>query len=151
MEKTIQSETQKLIDLIGLDATFKIEKEEEVYVIRITMLEDETTAQFIGYHAETLNAFQRILTILLFRQQGEKVEILVDINNYRMKQQERLEGIAENIAQKVLTEGKSAVLRDFSPYERKLIHSYISKHYSQLQSVSEGEGRDRALRISYVQ
>lgn len=149
MEQTIQKEAQKLIDLLGIDATFKIEKEGDVYTVVITMMEDEVTSQFIGYHADTLNAFQRILTILLFKQHGEKVDILVDVNNYRMKQQERLEGIAENVAQKVLAEGKSAVLQDFSPYERKLIHSYISLHFPKLQSQSEGEGRDRVLRISY--
>lgn len=141
--KEIKSETEellkKMIDKFEVDVT----QEEDVFHVVIKTEEEAPTV--IGRHGETIRALQKILDVVLFKKFGEPVDLLVNVNDYREKQVERLEGIAEDIAQRVKSENREVPLRAFSSYERKIIHEYIAKNYPDLTSYSVGEGRDRQL------
>ena len=144
--KSIKSETEellkKMIDKFGIEVT----QEEEVFHVVIKTEEDAPTV--IGRHGETIRALQKILEVVLYKKFGEPVNLLLNVNDYREKQVERLEGIAEDIAQRVKSENREVPLRSFSSYERKIIHEYIAKNYPDLTSYSVGEGRDRQLIVS---
>ena len=144
--KSIKSETEellkKMIDKFGIEVT----QEEEVFHVVIKTEEDAPTV--IGRHGETIRALQKILEVVLYKKFGEPVDLLLNVNDYREKQVERLEGIAEDIAQRVKSENREVPLRSFSSYERKIIHEYIAKNYPDLTSYSVGEGRDRQLIVS---
>ena len=43
------------------------------------------------------------------------------------KREETLKGLAERISEKALKTGKSTVLEPMNPYERRIIHSVVSK------------------------
>ncbi|NTU74234.1 RNA-binding protein, partial [Candidatus Roizmanbacteria bacterium] len=83
--------------------------------------------------------------VILYKSTGESVSLLVNVNDYREKQKERLEHIADQHAQKVQSYQRSSHLRGFSSYERKMIHEYITSTYPDLTTYSVGEGRDRQL------
>jgi spoIIIJ-associated protein len=149
IKETIESLCQELLRHLGVSAEkVLIEKDGDLYTVHITLAEGEQPALLIGHHAETLNAFQRIISIMLYNRLQEKLEVLIDINNYRNEQKERIEAIAQGLAEKVQTDGRAALLRSFNPYERKLIHSYITEKFPDLQSISEGSPDQRVLRIS---
>ncbi len=145
MEEKVQSLTQNLIDQLGFKATVDVNEDDGVYVIHIKT--DEDASMLIGKHARMLASLQRVLGAMMFKQMEEKVDILVDVNDYREAQKERLIGIADNVARRVLDENRSAQLSSFSAYERKIIHEHISTNYLSLESFSEGEGRYRKLVI----
>ena len=69
------------------------------------------------------------------------------VNDYRQKQQERLEEIASRYAQKAIDYRSPSYVRGLSSYERKVVHEYVTKNYPELTSYSTGEGRDRRLVI----
>ena len=144
--KSIKSETEellkKMIDKFGIEVT----QEEEVFHVVIKTEEDAPTV--IGRHGETIRALQKILEVVLYKKFGEPVNLLLNVNDYREKQVERLEGIAQDIAQRVKSENREVPLRSFSSYERKIIHEYIAKNYLDLTSYSVGEGRDRQLMVA---
>lgn len=133
---------KKMID------TFEVEvvQDGEMYQLIIKTEADAPTV--IGRHGETIRAIQKILEVMLFKKVGEPVDLLVNVNDYREKQKERLEGIAENIAQRVKTEKREVPLKSFSSYERRIIHEYISVNHTDLTSYSVGEGRDRQLMVN---
>lgn len=149
MEKKeiILSEAQKLIDILVENAVCSVEQTgENSYIVSIAL--DDNPSLLIGHHGELLNAIQKILSVIIFRCLEEKVNILVDINEYRSRQKSRLESIAENFVQKVVRgESDSVVLSSFSSFERKIIHMYISAKYPELETFSEGEGKHRKLII----
>ncbi len=143
---TIKTEAEELLK--KMIETFEVEVEEDAEMFHVIIKTDEEAPTVIGRHGETIRALQKILEVVLFKKFGEPVDLLVNVNDYREKQKERLEGIAENIAKRVVEEKREVPLRSFSSYERKVIHEYIAKNYPDLTSFSEGEGRERQLVVS---
>lgn len=124
----------------------EVEKIDDIYHV-IIKTEDEAST-IIGRHGETIRSFQKILEVMLYKDIGESVKILVDVNDYRAKQRERLEYIAEQHAKKVSETSAPAYLRGFSSYERKIIHEYITGTYHELTTYSLGDGKDRRLVVT---
>lgn len=145
--KVIKSETEEFLKKIGLSVDeVSVKTENGAYFVQIKSPID---APFlIGRHGETLQAIQRIMEVVLFKIFDENIELVVNVNDYRERQKERLEKIAENVAQRVISEKKEQSLESFSNYERKIIHEFISKNYPDLTSYSTGEGLSRVLIIA---
>lgn len=147
MEKQnkIQEITQTLCDMIGVKAVVSVTQEDDVFIVKI---DSDDASLLIGKHARTLASLQRVLSAMTFKNFDEKVNILVDINDYRDQQKERLQTIANNIAERVINEKKNAKLSSFNAYERRIIHEHISQNFETLESHSEGEGKFRQLVIA---
>lgn len=146
MEQTIQSKTQEFLHMLAVDADVEVLHEDGLYKIHIKTESD--ASMLIGKHARMLGSIQRVLAAMLFKQAGERIDIVVDINDYRDAQKERLIGIADSIARRVIDEDRPATMTSFSPYERRVIHEHISQNYLSLETFSEGEGKDRRLVIA---
>jgi len=144
--KTIKSETEEILKKMIDKFEIEVTQEEEVFHVVIKTEEDAPTV--IGRHGETIRALQKILEVILYKKFGEPIDLLLNVNDYREKQVERLEGIAEDLAQRVKAENREVPLRSFSSYERKIVHEDIAKTYPDLTSYSVGEGRDRQLLVS---
>lgn len=123
-----------------------VDMDEDVY--QIVIKTDDEASTIIGRHGETIRAFQKILEVMLYKQFNEPLKILVDVNDYRSKQKERLEYIAQQHADKVRETSAPAYLRGFSSYERKIIHEYVTANYSELTTYSLGDGKDRRLVVT---
>lgn len=147
MEKTatIKTETEALLS--KMINKFEVEVVEEENVFQVIIKTDEEVSTVIGRHGETIRAIQKILEVILYKQFGEAVDILVNVNDYREKQKERLEALASEYATKALNSQEQVELKNLSSYERKLIHEYVTKSYPELTTYSVGEGHDRRLII----
>lgn len=146
MEKDILQLTEEFLDKLGFNAEVTVTDEEGTYHIHIQTEDD--ASMLIGKHARMLAAMQRVISAMLYKRMEGKVDVLLDVNDYRDAQKERLVGIADNVARRVLDEDRSSHLSSFSAYERKIIHEHISENYHSLESYSEGEGRYRKLVIA---
>jgi spoIIIJ-associated protein len=109
-------------------------------------VETPDTNLIIGYHGETLNALQHLLNVMLFKEVGEGVGVLVDIAGYRLEREKKLTDIAENAAEKAIALKKSVALYPMNSYERKLVHDKIGE-IEGVTSSSEGEGYNRRVII----
>jgi spoIIIJ-associated protein len=141
--KTIQEETAHIVHRIVPDAEVEVSEEEELYFISIKTEEDAPT--LIGRHGDTIKALQKILEVILYKQLQQSVRLIVNVNDYREKQQERLEHIAKEHAERAIEHQGASYLRGFSSFERKIMHEFITTQYPDLTSYSVGEGRDRRL------
>ncbi|MBI1862801.1 KH domain-containing protein [Candidatus Microgenomates bacterium] len=147
MDKTdlIKSEAEDLLKKIIEHFEVEVSNDEDVY--HVTIKAEEEAPVVIGRHGETIKALQKILEVILYKKAGSSVEILLNVNDYREKQQERLEEIANRYAQKAVDYRSPSYVRGLSSYERKVVHEYVTKNYPDLTSYSTGEGRDRRLVI----
>lgn len=147
MDKTtlIKTEAEELLKKI-IDQ-FEVDVADDNGIYHVTIKAEEEAPVVIGRHGETIKALQKILEVILYKKAGESVEILLNVNDYREKQQERLEEIASRYAQKALDYRSPSYVRGLSSYERKVVHEYVTKNYPELTSYSTGEGRDRRLVI----
>lgn len=125
------------------NAEVKVTEDGDVLCVDIKV--DDQAPTLIGRHGETIRALQKILEVIAFKQLGEKADILINVNDYREKQTNRLQFIASEAAKKVTDRRSASYLRGFSSYERRVMHEYIAESYPELTSYSIGEGRDRRL------
>lgn len=141
--KIIQEAAEELLKQIKIDGKIKVSEKDEAFTVKI---ETEDSDILIGFHGETLSGFQLILSLILYKQTGSWLKILVDAGGYREKQEEILRQTAFSAAQKVVSTGQPAELYELSSFERRIIHLALVDH-PQVASVSEGEGRERKLVI----
>ena len=110
-------------------------------------LDEQDTGILIGYHGDTIAALQLILGLMLYKQTGKWDRVIVNIGDYRQKREESLQATAEDTVKRVKFSGEPIALFNLNPFERRVIHMYLKDH-KEVQSESEGEGRNRHLIIS---
>jgi len=140
---TIKQATMDIVSKMINDPEIEVVEEDGAF--HITIKTEDEAPTVIGRHGETIRALQKILEVMMFKQLEEKVALLINVNDYREKQRERLEYIASEAAKKVQERQSAMYLRGFSSYERRIMHEYIANEYTDLKSYSIGEGRDRRL------
>jgi len=147
MEKieTIKKEAEELIKKMIDNFTLEVTEENGVFHVNI---KTEEASMIIGRFGETIRSLQKILEVILYKTFGQSVEVLVNVNDFRQKQKEKLENLVENLAKKVEETGQEQIVNNLSSYERKMIHQLVTIKYPNLTSYSTGEGRLRRLVIA---
>ncbi|MDP4009918.1 MAG: R3H domain-containing nucleic acid-binding protein [Candidatus Shapirobacteria bacterium] len=120
-----------------------MEGEESQVLVGITVA---NPANLIGFRGRNLSAIQTVLSLMIKNKNNEWIRVLLDINNYRAEQKERLVGMVENLVKKVQSTGTPVVLAHMSSYERRICHMAIAETEG-IVSESEGEGEDRHIVI----
>jgi len=120
-----------------------IEGEENQVLVGLTVA---NPAGLIGFRGRNLASIQLILSLIVKNTFGEWIRILLDVNNYRQEQKDRLVEMAKGLAEKVLTTGQPVVMATMSSYERRLCHMAIADMEG-ISSESEGEGEERHIVI----
>jgi len=141
----IKREAEELVAKLISD--FKLQVVEDEDVFRIKIKTETEPATLIGRHGETIRAVQKILEVVLYKKLGESTNIIVNVNDFREKQQERLQEKVQEIAERVRNESRPIYFRNLNSYERKLIHQHITDSFPDLTTISVGEGQNRQLII----
>jgi spoIIIJ-associated protein len=137
----IEELANELLNLMGTKAKTKVSEDKENEAFRI---ETEDVCLLIGRHGETINSIQTILGMILRQQTGEWVRIIVNVGDWREKQEEYLKHLAEQAAVRVKETGQEQPLYNLTPGQRRIIHLALSSD-SDLETESVGEGKDRYL------
>jgi spoIIIJ-associated protein len=148
---TTQDLIQRLFAHMGVD-TVSVEVEEgELMTVQINVSEEDS-GLLIGYHGETLASLQRIIQLMLKDTLGEK-KVVVNVNDYKQRREAQLHELTEKIAQRVLETGKSYMFSFMPANERLIVHQALSQNaeFSELESISTGEGNSRRLEIRIKQ
>jgi len=147
MEKKTQKITESLLSQLEITPKILTVSTDDNNIVNIDLqLDDADTGILIGYHGKSIAALQLILGILLYKQTKIWTRVIVNIGDYRQKRQESLETMAQNTAQKVKFSGEPIALFNLNPFERRIIHDYLSKN-KWVVTESEGEGNNRHLII----
>ncbi len=141
--KIFEKITQELFSLLATKVGLEIKEEEDGVVIQLTT---DEPGILIGYHGQALQALQLLIGLIGFKKTGEWTRVLVNVGDYREKREESLTNMAKSLAQKVKFSGTSQSLPPMSSAERRIIHLALADD-QELETVSEGEGRDRHVII----
>lgn len=139
----IQKKTEELLELLGVKAVVSVAAEEDVAQIN---LETDETGMLIGYHGETLEALQLILSLMLARELGEFVRVSLEIGDYRKNREDYLQHLVDQTKERVLAEQQPVSLQNLKSWERRIVHLMLQDD-KDVVTESEGEGRDRVLTI----
>ena len=145
-EKDIIAFLSGLIEKIGLSAEIRISYREE----RKLGLDIETAESgiLIGKRGQTLEALQLITNIVADRLENGSVRIIIDTQNYRIRRERTIIRFALQAAEHVRRTGVSRLLEAMNPFERRLIHTALSKE-DDIETMSEGDGLYKRIRINY--
>ena len=145
--KIIKEEISALVSQLGIEAEIEISVEEQAEdkIINI-QLESPQAAFLIGFHGETLQSLQLVISFLCHRILGQWAKVLVNVGDYRQKREEQLQRLALSLAMKAKFSGEVQTIPNLSPSERRFVHLVLSEN-PDVYSESEGEGKQRQLTI----
>ena len=135
---------QEVITKMGVEnVAFSAVQKGEATIIR---LDGEKLGALIGRRGETMESLSYLASLVANRLEGDYIKLGLDVAGYRDKRESDLTALAQRIGAKVRKTGRSFAMEPMNPYERRIIHSAISKMEG-VRSESKGEGRDRRVVI----
>lgn len=111
-------------------------------------LNAENNAILIGKNGQTLQDINTVVKAAASSEFKKKVMVLTDINGYKENKYVKECSAALRIAKTVQKTKVDAVLDPMPNDERKAIHTYLA-NMPRIRTISEGEGKDRRLKIVY--
>jgi len=134
-----------LLDRMGVD--YKIDKVEEGKGrVRINIV-GEDMGLVIGRKGETLNSLQFMVGLILNHDKDERTKVILDVEDYRKKQEESLEELALRLSGRVKATRKNIVMRPMSSQERRIVHSVLQDDPN-IATYSTGDEPNRKIVIS---
>lgn len=82
----------------------------------------------IGPRAETLNALQYIVNLMVGKELGRSIPLVVDVEGYRQRRAQQVRQLARRMADQAVKTGKRQVLEPMPANERRLIHIELRNH-----------------------
>lgn len=132
---------REFLTQLGIQGEFVIKEEENALSL---VLETEDEGMVIGYHGETLEGMQLILSLILAKKLGRFQRVSLEVGDYKKNRSEYLTRLALQTKDRVVTEQREIVLSDLKSWERRVVHMLLQDDQA-VESESLGEGRDRVL------
>lgn len=117
-------------------------------VIELSVPSSPFNSILIGRNADTLRSFQYIISTVLRNKNAELTRVNIDIAHYKKQHADKIAEQAEQWIAEVRKTGNSKVL-ELNPADRRVVHG-VASNYSDIQTHSEGFGRERKLVISQI-
>lgn len=139
---------EDLLARIGIDASVEPNLEDGTMYVDIlgSGPDDDDMALLIGRHGQTLEALQELTRHVVLRKTGLRCRIVVDVEDYKKRQRDRLIAKAREVAKRVARTGQEEELEAMTPYERKVVHDAVAS-VGGVESSSRGEDPDRRVVI----
>ncbi len=142
-----QKYLEDLLSFFGLNTTISAHCDDEEEVIELTIPSTHLNGFLIGQRGETLRSLQFLLSMALKNQEAMLNRVNIDVANYKRHRAERIADQVRDWCKQVMDSGEDMHLAPTSPADRRTAHRVVAE-FGQLESHSEGEGRDRHLVIN---
>ena len=137
----------QILDAAGVDVTRTLRSAHDADAGGpIIDLAGEDSGLLIGRRGQTLQALQFLVTLIVRRQVGEDVRVVLDVENYRQRRETSLRDMAAKVASRVAQTNRSITLEPMSPADRRIIHTSLSEN-PEVRTESAGEGENRKVTI----
>ncbi len=136
---------QGVLERMGITADIDVNDGDDKIVLEIQTADPEVV---IGRKGQVVDALQHLVSKVVYRERaGEKGKpIVVDSGGYRDKHVQRLEALAQRMAEKALATKSIVPLSPMSAHDRRIVHMALAA-IPGVSSRSEGEGDDRHIMV----
>ncbi len=100
----------------------------------------------IGRRSETLNALQYIAGLIVSKQAGHYVQLVVDVEGYRNRRERQLRQLARRMAEQAIRSRRKQVLEPMSASDRRIVHIELRTN-PEVDTLSVGEEPNRKVTI----
>ncbi len=135
---------EDLLSFFGVNVAVSSHLDDDVLELDIPATEESSI--LIGRNAETLRAFQYMVSAGLRNNNGTIVRVNIDIADYKKQRAEKIAEKARGWIEEVRASGNSHVAH-LNAADRRVVHQ-LATEYDDIETFSEGEGRDRSIVIA---
>ncbi|TSC91143.1 MAG: single-stranded nucleic acid binding R3H domain-containing protein [Parcubacteria group bacterium Gr01-1014_2] len=130
-------------DNLGIEKQ-KGQGEQDLFIVKIDSKEDQPL--LLDDKGKNLKAFEHIAKNLAAKELNQKINLILDLNNFLEKRNGKISELARLVAKKVQASQKSYVLSPMSAYERRLVHIELAD-WPDITTESIGEEPKRRVMI----
>ena len=134
---------EDLLSFFGINVAVYSTIEDDV--IQLSVPSTSMNSLLIGKNANNLRALQHIVSMTLVARNAEVTRVNIDVADYKRQRADKIEHQAEQWIRQVRATGKERIL-DLNAADRRVVHRFASD-YSDIETFSTGEGRERRLHI----
>jgi spoIIIJ-associated protein len=138
MKYKVQIVERDLAELNGYD-----EQDEPTLVLDIR---GNDLSTLIGRRGETLDSLQYLMRLLVAKELGRYLHVVLDVEGYKAHRAQTLKQLALRMAERVAATRKPAALEPMPANERRLVHLALRDH-TQVRTESVGVGENRKVTI----
>lgn len=139
----IKEYLKELTKNMGLDVNIESKSAKDNQVI--TLYSDNNNI-LIGKNGRTLDSLNTIVKQVVKKETGINYKFLLDVGEYKIKQQKSIERLAKQTAREVAKTKIEAKMDPMNSYERRLVHSILNDS-DKVYTESEGEEPNRYVVI----
>ena len=138
MKYKVQIVERDPADLNGYD-----EQDEPTLVLDIR---GNDLSALIGRRGETLEGLQYLVRLLVAKELGHYLHVVLDVEGYKAHRAQMLKQLALRMAERVASTHKPAALEPMPANERRIVHLALRDH-TQVRTESVGLGENRKVTI----
>jgi spoIIIJ-associated protein len=137
-----------MLERIGIQANVEPNMEDGTMYVDVIGPDpdDEDMGLLIGRHGLTLEAVHELTRVVVAQRTGQRARVVVDVEDYRKRQIDRLTARVRESAARVRRTGRSETLEPMNPFLRRIVHTAVAE-VDGVDSASEGEGAERRVVI----
>ena len=137
---------EDVLSRMGIDAIAEPTSDGGRMYVDVVDAPDEDLELLIGRDGQTLDALQELARQVVGRQLGQRVRVIVDVQDHRKDRDRALVDRARAVAEEVAAEGGERQLEPMNALERKLVHDAVAD-VGGVETLSRGEDPDRYVVI----
>ncbi len=136
---------KQLFALMQMEVSAEVTQKGRIISVNLS---GEEAGNIIGKHGDTLDAIQHMLQLAFNKKVKGGEKIRLDTEDYRMKREKTLTGLAKSIANRVIKSRGKYELEPMKAYERRIIHSALQS-YPMITTYSVGVEPQRRLIVAF--
>ena len=135
IKKTIKS----LLKDMGFDVDIEVTMNNDTPTYRLYSTND---ALLIGKDGKNLKALTTVVNAIVTKNISSNYRFLIDVSDYKEKNDRRIERLAKNIAREVKATKVEVKMDSMNSYQRRLVHNILNNNkYVYTESVGEEPNR----------
>lgn len=143
MSATVAKEIiEKLMSAMSIEAKVEIDSEDPIYL----SISCDDSALLIGKGGENLRALQSLVNSIYKKQNTEAGYVGIDVAGYKKERVEKVQAIAQKLADEARSTGKPQHLKPMNAFERRSVHALLAEQ-PDIITESEGFGQNRHIVI----
>ena len=107
----------------------------------------EDLSILIGPKSETLSALTYITGLIVAKELGHSINLVVDVQGYRARREKQLRQIAQRMADQAIKTGRRQILEPMPANERRIIHIELRSHPG---VTTESTGEDPRRKVTII-
>lgn len=144
--KYIKNYIYDITKYMGINVNAEIKLRDNMILINLF---SEDCSVLIGKNGKTLDSLQLLIKNTILVKTGIKINILLDIENYKEHSNIKLESHIKKIAKEVKMSGIEVKLDPMNSFKRRIVHNAVSS-VNGVSSKSEGEEPNRYVIIRKI-